>query len=380
MAAEKETSDPAKHHFNKRFIGVTIAVATVTFILISLSTNNKNVTSEAYNQVSILEGPQLAQQSTGEQAVTLSQIHTTSPASQITKDMELTGEMRSDLLLTISPLSFLNERRTGIMPANSRISNSERETANLIAVTSQTPVITENKILTPENLGPVTEKNTFTPGQQRIEAIFDDFNDALTGFYVGMNTAGNYTTIVENNPVGFDNTPIVSSGKLGQSKGIFLGYNINQAFGIQLEYNYNSYEGTNYAQVSNIDNKKSLLLVYDQFPLVIKYRIPQMNYLNHRMKVLNIYAGIQYNKLKDYHLPQEQRYDDVKSPINENSISVVAGFDYDINVLPSLYLSLGARSHISTNIANDSYPISDNKSHSFSLGARVGVFYQFNKH
>lgn len=380
MAAGIETTAPTSIKINKRKYWFYTLSSAVALTLIALIFIQQEPIAKVYNQVSVLKKSYRINKTTNVESLIKSQEPFTQKSNN-KANVSSKSQSNSNLHLELIPKSNISPRQNNLLLA--RTDNNSHLIARNTIVNSdfQESDLSVNEESAKQNDQLANgERNTFNPELQRIETVFNTFDNALTGIYVGVNGGYNYTTIVENNPVGFDNTPIVSTGKLGSTKGISIGYNFNQSFGIQLDYNYNSTEGTNYALEPNSNNKKSLQLIYDQFPLTIKYRIPQMNYLNHRLKILNLYAGIQYNRLKEYHLPQEQRYDKVEDPLNKNTISFVAGFNYDINVLPSLYLSLGARGLISSNIANSSYPISDDQSHSFSIGARAGIFYQFNTH
>lgn len=380
MAAGIDTSAPTSTNIDKRKYWFYSLSGVATLALIALIFIQQEPIAKVYNQVSVLEKSYRINKTTNAESL----IKFQEPFSQKLNNkanFSSISQSNSNSLLELIAKSNISPRQNNLLIASTRNNSNfiARNTIENIEFQKSDLSVNEGSSKQNDQLAN-EERNTFNPELQRIETVFNTFDNALTGIYVGVNGGYNYTTIVENNPVGFDNTPIVSTGKLGSTKGISVGYNFNQSFGIQLDYNYNSIEGTNYALEPNSNNKKSLQLIYDQFPLTFKYRIPQMNYLNHRLKILNLYAGIQYNRLKEYHLPQEQRYDNVEDPLNKNTISFVAGFNYDINVLPSLYLSLGARGLISSNIASSSYPISDNQSHSFSVGARAGIIYQFNTH
>ena len=230
-----------------------------------------------------------------------------------------------------------------------------------------------------DNLAQTTPENRSIINEEllRIESVGNEYNQLLKGFYAGITGGYNYTTIAEDNPTGYDNTPIQSTGKLGNIKGVSVGYNFNQSFGLQLEYLFNSMEGSNYELAASGSGAKTLHIIYDQIPLTINYKVPQLNYLNNRLKVINLYAGLQYNILKSYHLPQEKRYEDLENVFKPNTISFVSGIDYNVNIFSSVFVSLGARATLSSGITGDNYPISDNAAHSFTLGAKAGLFYQF---
>ncbi|MBP8753224.1 MAG: porin family protein [Chitinophagales bacterium] len=379
MAAGIDTSAHTASKAYKRKYWIYSLSAAIALTLIALIFLQQEPIAKIYNQISVLEKSYQINKPTNAQEPIESQ-EPLSKKANIESNTSSISQSISNSLLTLIPKSNISLRQNNLLLASTRNPTNFIARNNIENSEFQNSDLTVNESSQQNDQLTIEERNTFIPELQRIETVFNTFDNALTGIYVGVNGGYNYTTIVESNPVGYDNTPIVSTGKFGPSKGISVGYNFNQTFGIQLDYNYNSIEGTNYSIEPNSNNKKSLQLIYDQIPLTFKFRIPQMNYLNHRLKILNLYTGIQYNRLKEYHLPQEQRYDKVEDPLNKNTISFVAGFNYDINVLPSLYLSLGARGLISSNIASSSYPISDNQSHSFSVGARVGIIYQFNTH
>lgn len=210
-----------------------------------------------------------------------------------------------------------------------------------------------------------------------IETSLPNLNTVIKGFYTGVGGGYNFTTIVENNPVGWDNSPIESTAKYGSVSSLSAGYNFNQYFGIQVDYNINSNEGTNYALNSDYSKEKTLQLRYNQIPVTFRFILPQMNYLTNRLQVTNLYAGIQYNALIDYHLPQEQRYETADNAFKESTISFVAGIDYDIYVTPRIFFRIGARGTYSSEIATENYPISDNPSHSVTVGGRAALSYKF---
>lgn len=203
---------------------------------------------------------------------------------------------------------------------------------------------------------------------------------SMRGVYIGATGSYNQTSIIEYGNTFKGARPIQPSLKFGSSKGLMLGYNFNNKFGIEAEFIYNAIQGQNYV-MSEDDQivEKSLSLNYDLIPVVAKIKVGRISNITNMPVVLNYTAGVQYGMLREARLPQDKRYEETTEEIfTDNDLSVVLGLEYDIFVQENLMLTLGTRGAISTDISTHSGPLSYYNKRNFVFGLRAGLSYAFN--
>ncbi len=201
-----------------------------------------------------------------------------------------------------------------------------------------------------------------------------------SGLYMG--TSGGYyqTSLMEYGNVFKGERPIQPSLKFGTSKGLLMGYNFNNKFGIEAEYIYNAVQGQNY--VMSEDEaivEKSLSLTYDLIPVVAKLKVGKVSDLTNKPVVLNYVAGMQYGILKEARLPQDKRYDaSAEELFKDTDLSVVLGLEYEIYLQENIMFSMGARGTFSNDISTHEAPFNDYAKRNFTFGLRGSISYLLN--
>ena len=203
---------------------------------------------------------------------------------------------------------------------------------------------------------------------------------SMKGVYIGASGSYNQTSIIEYGNTFKGARPIQPSLKFGSSKGLMLGYNFNNKFGIEAEFIYNAIQGQNYVMSEDEQIvEKSLSLNYDLIPVVAKIKVGRISNITNMPVVLNYTAGIQYGMLREARLPQDKRYEETTEELfTDQDLSVVLGLEYDIFVQENLMLTLGTRGAISTDISTHSGPLSYYNKRNFVFGLRAGLSYAFN--
>ena len=203
---------------------------------------------------------------------------------------------------------------------------------------------------------------------------------SMKGVYIGASGSYNQTSIIEYGNTFKGARPIQPSLKFGSSKGLMLGYNFNNKFGIEAEFIYNAIQGQNYVMSEDEQIvEKSLSLNYDLIPVVAKIKVGRISNITNMPVVLNYTAGIQYGMLREARLPQDKRYEETTEELfTDQVLSVVLGLEYDIFVQENLMLTLGTRGAISTDISTHSGPLSYYNKRNFVFGLRAGLSYAFN--
>ena len=203
---------------------------------------------------------------------------------------------------------------------------------------------------------------------------------SMRGVYIGASGSYNQTSIIEYGNTFKGARPIQPSLKFGSSKGLMLGYNFNNKFGIEAEFIYNAIQGQNYVMSEDEQIvEKSLSLNYDLIPVVAKIKVGRISNITNLPVVLNYTAGIQYGMLREARLPQDKRYEETTEELfTDQDLSVVLGLEYDIFMQENLMLTLGTRGAISTDISTHSGPLSYYNKRNFVFGLRAGLSYAFN--
>lgn len=165
--------------------------------------------------------------------------------------------------------------------------------------------------------------------------------------------------------------------------GFKLGYDFSKDFGIQAEWILRSTLGQNYTYYpahSREEKKQELQLTYSQFPVTLKYRKYHFSSLTNQPVVVNYTAGVQYGMLKSAHLPtnNSRLVDDI---YKNGNWGFVLGVDYDIYFNKNYFLSLGARSTLSTaanSFTDVQIPTAQTSNH-LLFGVHMGLNYRFNQ-
>jgi len=216
------------------------------------------------------------------------------------------------------------------------------------------------------------------------DAILDAPSNTITyrsldksGLYIGTSGSYNQTSILEYGNVFKGGRPIQPSLKFGTAKGLLMGYNFSNKFGIEAEYIYNAVLGQNY--VMSEDEaivEKSLSLTYDLIPVVAKLKVGKLSDLTNQPVVMNYVAGVQYGILKEARLPQDKRYDaSAEELFKDTDLSVVLGLEYEIYLQENIMFSIGARGTFSNDISTHETPFNDYAKRNFTFGLRGSVSY-----
>ncbi|KRP09361.1 MAG: hypothetical protein ABR95_00135 [Sphingobacteriales bacterium BACL12 MAG-120813-bin55] len=211
-----------------------------------------------------------------------------------------------------------------------------------------------------------------------ITELINETDNSLHGFYAGASAGYNATTMLINRAILSNYEGATNSFRLLPSKGLVLGYFINDRFSIQAEYAHNIAEGVaiNTAEGAN-DRQLNLSLYFDQFPVMFKFRTPTYHAAINRPGSLNLIAGLQYNKLRAYKIPQERRYEISPNDVifEPTSWSFLAGTEYELFVFPNWMVSLGVEASMSQDLSTFDNPLSNYPKHSFTTGIRGGIYY-----
>ena len=220
------------------------------------------------------------------------------------------------------------------------------------------------------------EHNDFAVEDRDIDE--SKFKIDLKGMYIGAAASYNQTSLIEYGSIFRGERPIQPSLKFGTSKGLTAGYNFNNKFGLQADYIYNSVQGQNYVTSQDeIVTEKTLALYYDQVSLSAKFKQARMSDLTAQPIVINYIAGLQYGMLRQYRLPQEKRWETEEELFKNYEYAIVLGLDYDVYLQKNLFLSLGARGSLSTDISAHEAPLDDYAKRNFVFGVRGGINYVF---
>lgn len=202
----------------------------------------------------------------------------------------------------------------------------------------------------------------------------------MRGFYVGATGSYNQVSLLEYGNQFKGTRPIQPSLKFGLARGVKMGYNFSNSFGIEAEYVYNAEQGQNYVMSEDGEIvQKTLSLSYDLIPVVAKVKVGRVSKITNQPIVLNYTAGVQYGILRDARMPQDKRYEESAEELfKPNDFSLVLGLEYDIHVQENLIVSAGARGTFSNDISTHIEPLDDYAKRNFVFGLRAGISYMLN--
>ncbi|MFN0274204.1 MAG: hypothetical protein ACKVPJ_00540 [Chitinophagales bacterium] len=293
----------------------------------------------------------------------------------------------NDISISLAQESVNN----GITESTIRQLKNIATTTKPIAINSTIPV-NEDPALRSLALSPIVEKTSrylddYNNGNENVKQIYMKDIESysphinLKGMSLGVAASYNQTSMLENGNIFKGDKPIQPSLKFGASKGITMGYNFSNKFGVQVDYIYNSVQGQNY--VLSEDNnlvQKTLALYYNQIPVTFKLKVPRISDFTQKPVVVNYIAGLQYGMLTEYHIPQEKLYSGYEDIFKKDEISILLGVDYDVYLSNRSYLTLGARSSISNDISTHQYPLDDYAKRNFVFGLRASYNYTFREY
>lgn len=226
--------------------------------------------------------------------------------------------------------------------------------------------------------GNIQDPSEYAPDLDGITELLPEDRSSLKGFYAGGTAGYNATTILSNRALLSNYTTSTTSFLLLPTKGIALGYFFNDRFSVQAEYIHNVAEGAAiHTTEGNIDRQLNLSMYFDQFPVMFKFRNPTYHASIARQGSFNVIAGLQYNKLRAYRIPQERRYEISPTDVifEPTSWSFLAGTEYEMFVFPNWMISLGLEATVSQDLSTFDNPLSNYPKHSFATGIRGGIYY-----
>ncbi len=170
----------------------------------------------------------------------------------------------------------------------------------------------------------------------------------------------------------------------GHSYGFVVGYDITKNFGLQAEWVLKSHQGQKFTtynpQKGARQYETDINLIYTQFPVLLKYRRSRYSGLTNQPVVVNWTAGVQYGVLRSAGINADNPIFQ-EDLLKQSSWGWVLGVDYDIYFNKNYFLSLGARSSLSTtsdSFAQMRFP-GANRTNNLLIGLRAGLNYRFNK-
>ncbi len=170
----------------------------------------------------------------------------------------------------------------------------------------------------------------------------------------------------------------------GHAYGFVLGYDITKNFGLQAEWIIKSHQGQKFDTYNAAKRTRQfetdINLVYSQFPLLFKYRRSRYSGLTKQPIVTNWSAGVQYGVLRSAEINADNPIFQ-QDLLKQSSWGWVFGVDYDIYLSKNYFVTLGARSSLST--TSDSFNQlrfpGPNRTNNLLFGLRGGISYRFNK-
>lgn len=200
---------------------------------------------------------------------------------------------------------------------------------------------------------------------------------SVSGFYLGASGSWHATTLLSNRPIIGLYEDGVNHFRILPAKSITMGYLVNDHLAIQAEYVYNAVEGTAISTSADAQDRVFNVSLYmDQFPVYLKFRKPTTLPVLNKHASLNLLAGLQFNRLRDYRLPQERRYEIVEEEVfRTNSLSLSGGAEIEAFILPNWMLSIGLDASLSQNLSPFGDPLSVYPKHSLTAGVRGGIYY-----
>ncbi|MBX7182697.1 MAG: porin family protein [Bacteroidia bacterium] len=230
------------------------------------------------------------------------------------------------------------------------------------------------------NLEPKTNTNIETRSDKK--EIPQNFYK-LKGLHFGFIGAVNTVWILNQNTYGqFGKYEMAYKVKLGYYYGAELGYDFSNRFGVQAEYHYRSTQGQDYAdKIKRKNIRRSVDLVYQNIPLIFKFKSPRISGEFDRPSSVNVLFGVQYSML--YYAKQKLNNQEliISERFRKNDIGVVFGLEYNAFLSDRLFVSTGIRGTVGLLDMNskewENTGTSGSKSsHNATVGFNLGLHYK----
>jgi Outer membrane protein beta-barrel domain len=195
--------------------------------------------------------------------------------------------------------------------------------------------------------------------------------DVVRGFHIGAFFGFNSSWLTrKNDHREMEHNTIRSRVHIGTNYGVIIGYDYTERWGLQLELAIQSMQGMRYDEFCPIYglSHKQLNLGYLKIPLMVKYKLAQVNRPDKRPIVMSVLAGPQFSLLhKKELLVEGEPIPMNKSIINYTELGAQAGLDMDFYLHKNMYLTVGTRFGMNS-------PLQKSRPMSFQFG----VLTQFN--
>ena len=204
-----------------------------------------------------------------------------------------------------------------------------------------------------------------------------------TGFYFGGIGSINSSWIfnreaIKENPQG----KLTYRPDFGTAYGFAMGYDFNEAWGLEMNWIVNSHQGQKFLQFrpeSKRNNQTDINLTYTYFPVLLKYKMQKtIGGKKLRPFVVNYLFGIQYGKLRaaEINLYNAGIQSDL---LQKTNWGLVMGIDTHWYLTDHYFLSLGLRSSISASSQNSNSIVmpGPGKTNNLLVGLQAGLHYRF---
>lgn len=205
----------------------------------------------------------------------------------------------------------------------------------------------------------------------------------LKGLHFGIIGAINTVWILNQNTYGqFGKYEMAYKVKLGYYYGAELGYDLTNHFGIQAEYHYRSAQGQDYAdKIKRKNISRSVDLVYQNIPLIFKFKSPRISGEFDRPSSVNLLLGVQYSML--YYAKQKLNNQElvISERFRKNDIGVLFGLEYNAFLSNRIFVSTGIRATFGLLDMNskeweNTGTNGSKSSHNATVGFNLGLHYK----
>jgi hypothetical protein len=164
--------------------------------------------------------------------------------------------------------------------------------------------------------------------------------------------------IKESALTGFINNDVQYNFNYGITYALSFGYNFSKNAGIEIESAF-SRQGQSYVDNSSrkVPIEGDINLSYFQVPVLIKYKWSRVAAITQNPASFNILIGPIYSRLiqSDYTVNNDLFAKTDKTIIPKNELGLAFGLEYDIYMTNNTYLTLGARTSVSTDVKSFPY-------------------------
>ena len=168
----------------------------------------------------------------------------------------------------------------------------------------------------------------------------------------------------------------------GTACGVAFGYDFSTRFGVEADFIINSNQGQTFsARQEDGRVNGEIDLKYVQVPVLLKYKWAKLSSRTQKPVALNYIFGLQYSRLKTASITVPGKKYETQNTFSQNEMGITFGFDYDVFMTKNLFLSLGTRGTLSSDI--NSFPLLINnetqKPYTFLLGINASLKYLLHK-